>query len=248
MTKGVQFTRDAAKRIVRSVKRTEGFNQSRRQQRPRDEGFAGFWAEITTVHDEDPVRYSWKMLQYDGSGGVEDRSPSVTGDYAYEIQELGGVASGDIFWVRFAGYDSSNNAAYVFAAAPAASTGPLSGCWRLYIDGTGAGTLDSGDWSDVVITHWGQATGGGSDLSIVDIVNEDGAFEPNEHPVEFYDHGADQWFQLSWEDASYSTGRIYVDSADGYKLKWECTDYTDDTIVIYRATARSLTDIGTPFS
>jgi hypothetical protein len=138
----------------------------------------------------------------------------------------------------------------------AASTGPLSGCWRLYIDGTGSGTLDSGDWSDVVLTHWGKAMsnpydGPLSHASYQGLLYEDDSFNidymtPGLYPV-ILDFEEISSNNFEWEDDSLSYGNIYVDGLDG-ALKWECTSYTADTLVYYRATGAKPKDIGTPFS
>jgi hypothetical protein len=135
-------------------------------------------------------------------------------------------------------------------------TNTLSGCWRLYIDGTGSGTLDSGDWSDVVLTHWGKAMsnpydGPLSHASYQGLLYEDDSFNidymtPGLYPVvlDFEEISSNNF---EWYDSGLSEGNIYVDDTDG-SLKWECTDYTADTLVFYRATGVIPTDIGTPFS
>jgi hypothetical protein len=127
--------------------------------------------------------------------------------------------------------------------APTAGVGPVGGYWEITITGTGTMQLDAGEWKDVVVTHWGRATDEwGNMLDGVQIVDHGGAWPVDDMGTDrslartYYEHGADHWFQLEWDDAAHSTGRLYIDGSN-YGLYMEVTDYTDISIVRYQATA-----------
>jgi hypothetical protein len=77
------------------------------------------WAEITAVGTAGtPTFYTWKKKVPDSTGVLVDASPSVTGTYAYDVNNANSVRPGDVVWLRSEGLDESENTVYSFESLP----------------------------------------------------------------------------------------------------------------------------------
>lgn len=97
------------KRLRRSVEFTESYRRSLRgPSHSKADARPGFWAEITgdeAAAETGPTGYSWKRLQNDGAGALEDDSDTITGTgTAFEVNDSSGVSEGSRVWLRFAGW------------------------------------------------------------------------------------------------------------------------------------------------
>lgn len=143
MAKVHGFTSEAAARVVRATKRVESMptRMGYTHQRAPLDIQQGFWGEITDsdTNTAGTHIYKWKMVLPGDDGSFSDRSPSVTGDYAYEANNAS-ASVGDIVWLWFVQYDESNNPVYIFSVST-----PLIR-WAMLAESWSKPGWENGDW------------------------------------------------------------------------------------------------------